>query len=246
MDWVSSVSDTTIPRWFRCSFPAAIADIQLHYFSNKSQHGYAAVAFLRFVDDRGRVHCKFVIGKKRNTPLNQRAVPRLELQAAVISTRLHLMIMDELDLPINSATFWTDSMIVLQYVTNEKIRFKPLIANRVTEIHDASTTEQWRHLPISLNPADEGLQGTDIHALKSKCRWLFGPKFLLQPEDQWPVKEIDKISDDDKEVEVEKHVTITTRGPALNLLLRRYSSSPKLQTLVEWFRGLHHQQEWSS
>lgn len=237
MDWVSSVSDTTIPRWFRCSFPAAIADIQLHYFSDTSKHGYAAVAYLRFVDNRGRVNCTFIIRKKRHTPWKQWAVPRLELQAAVIFTRLHLMIMDELDLPINSATYWTDSMTVFQYVTNQKRIFKPLIADRVTEIHDASTAEQWRHVPRSLNPADEGLRGTDIHALKSKCCWLFGPKFLLQPEDQWPVKETDKIPDNDKEVEVEKHVTFIARGSALNLLLRRYSSWPKLQTLVRWGRG---------
>ena len=48
------------------------------------------------------------------------------------------------------------------------------------------------------------------------------------------MKEIGKIPDDDKEVEVEKHVMFITRGSALDLLLRRYSSWPKLQTLVAW------------
>ena len=47
-------------------------------------------------------------------------------------------------------------------------------------------------------------------------------------------KEIGKIPDDDKEVEVEKHVTFTTRGSVLDLLLRRYSSWLKLQTLLAW------------
>ena len=144
------------------------------------------------------------------------------------------MIMDELDFPINSATSRTDSMTVLQNVTNEKRRFKPFIANRVTEIDDASSPEQWQHVPTSLNPADEGSRATDIHALKTKCRWLFGPKFLLQPGDQWPVREIGKIPDDDKEVEAEKHVTFITRGSVLDQLLRRYSSWLKLQTLVAW------------
>ena len=171
----------------------------------------------------------FVIGKTRNAPLKQWSIPRLDLQAAAVSTRLHLMIMDELDLSINSATFWTDSMTVLQYVTNEKRRFKPF-----TEIHEASSPEQWRHVPTSLNPADDGSRGTDIHALKTKCRWLFGPKFLVLPEDQWPVKKIGKIPDDDKEVEVEKHVTFIMRGSGLDQLLRRYSSWLKLQTLVAW------------
>ena len=80
-----------------------------------------------------------------------------------------------------------------------------------------------RHVPTSQNPAAEGSRGTDIYALKTKCRWLFGQKFLLQPEDQWPLKEIGKIPHDDKEVDVEKHVTFITRGSGLELLLRRYS-----------------------
>ena len=48
------------------------------------------------------------------------------------------------------------------------------------------------------------------------------------------MKEIGKIPDDDKEDEVEKHVTFITRGSGLDLLLRRYSSWLKLQTLVAW------------
>jgi len=111
-------------------------------------------------------------------------IPRLELQAAVVSTRLHVLIHDELDLPVHSVTFWTDSLTVLQYIANEKRRFKPFIANRVDEIHDASTPEQWQHVPTSLNPADEGSRGMAIHSLKPNCRWLSGPTFLLQPEDQ--------------------------------------------------------------
>ena len=95
-----------------------------------------------------------------------------------------------------------------------------------------------RHVPTSHNPADEGSRGTDIYALKTKCRWLFGPKFLLQPEDQWPLKEIGKILRDDKEVDVEKHVTFITRGSGLELLLTRYSSRFKLQTLVAWLMRL--------
>ena len=95
-----------------------------------------------------------------------------------------------------------------------------------------SNGDMYRHHSTLLMKVRE--ERTYTHALKTKCRWLFGPKFLLQPEDQWPVKEIGKIPDDDKEVEVEKHVTFITRGSGLDLLLRRYSSWLKLQTLVAW------------
>ena len=105
-------------------------------------HGYASVSYLRLVDDQGNVHWAFVMGKTRNTPLKQWSFPRLELQAAVVPTRLHVLIHDELDLPVHSVTSWSDSLTVLQYITNERRRLKPFIANRVNEIGRASCRER--------------------------------------------------------------------------------------------------------
>ena len=81
--------------------------------------------------------------KTCNTPFKQWSVLHLELQAAVVSTCLHMLIHDELDLPVQRVTFWTDSLTVLQYITYEKRQFKPFTGNRVNEIHGASTPEQW-------------------------------------------------------------------------------------------------------
>ena len=147
-----------------------------------------------------------------------------------------MLIHDELDLPVHSTsvTFWTDSPTVLEYITNEKRRFKPFIANRVNRIHDASAPEPWQHVPASLNPADEGSRGMEIHSLKPNCSWLSGSKFLLQPEDQWPVREIGNIPDDDKEIQVGSHVTFISFESALDLLPKCYSSWPSLQTLMAW------------
>ena len=111
----------------------------MHYFSAASNEGYAAVGYLRLVDDTGKVHCAFVMGKTRNSPLRHWSIPRLELQSAVVAARLHLLIHDELDISLQGVTFWTDSLTTLQYITNEKRRFKPFVANRVNEIYEAST-----------------------------------------------------------------------------------------------------------
>jgi len=73
----------------------AITDFQMHYFSEASNHGYAA----------GKIHCTFVMGKTRNSPLRQWSIPRLELQTAVVATRLHLLLSKELDIPLHGATF---------------------------------------------------------------------------------------------------------------------------------------------
>ena len=49
------------------------------------------------------------MGKCRNAPVQEWSVPRLELQAAVISSRLHKLIDKELELSITRTFFWSDS-----------------------------------------------------------------------------------------------------------------------------------------
>ena len=152
------------------------------------------------------------MGKTRNTPLKQWSVPRLELQAAVITTRLHLLIREELDLPLVGVTFWSDSLTTLQYIVNERRRFKPFVANRVNEIREVSTPQQWRYVPTSLNPADDGSRGMELHKLNSKCRWLCGPSFLLRPDEEWPSLSIGSVSEHDSEVQLEKCVMSIIQG----------------------------------
>ena len=113
----------------------------------------------------------------------------------------------------------------------------------MNEIHEASTPQQWRHVPTSLNPADDGSGGMKLNDLDPNCRWLSGPSFLLKPEEHWPVRRIGNIPDDDSEVQVERTVMVIDRGSSLDLLLRRYSSWPRLLTLVTWLlRFVNHVQ----
>ena len=91
-------------------------NVQLHHFSDASEVGYGAASYLRFVDHKGRIHCRLVMAKSRVVPLKTTTIPRMELTAAVVSVKLHKFITEQLDLPINKTAFWTDSTIVLQYI----------------------------------------------------------------------------------------------------------------------------------
>ena len=61
-----------------------------------------------------------------------------------------------------------------------------LVANRITYILTNSEATQWRHVPGTLNPADDGSRGLKAAQLQSSHRWFNGPAFLLDPNDQWP------------------------------------------------------------
>ena len=88
----------------RCFQPKDFDDAvsrQLQTFSDASQRGYGAVTYLRVVNSSGDVHCSFLIGKSRQTPKRSVTIPRLELSAAVVATRLNLIMQHKLDVVID-------------------------------------------------------------------------------------------------------------------------------------------------
>ena len=81
-------------------------------------------------DNKGRVHCPFLLGKLHVAPLKAVSVLRLELSAATVSLRRDKIVKRELDMPLNiDSVLWTDSMSVLRFVKNEKTRFHRFVAN---------------------------------------------------------------------------------------------------------------------
>ena len=86
-------------------------------------------------------------------------VPRLELTAAILAVKVDKQIREEFDMPVNLVIFWTDSTIVLRYIKNTSKRFQTFVANQLQTIHDASSFNQWRHVPTKLNPADLASRG---------------------------------------------------------------------------------------
>ena len=66
------------------------------------------------------------------------------------------MILKEIDVPISSSFFWTDSKITLQYINNEFRRFKTYVANRVSEIRDGDAEVKNERPIFTLMPDKPG------------------------------------------------------------------------------------------
>ena len=70
-DWLKELvclRTISVPRCFKPPGFGAVVNVQLHHFSDASEYGYGAVSYLRIVDDKGALHCSFVLGKSRVTP----------------------------------------------------------------------------------------------------------------------------------------------------------------------------------
>ncbi|KAF6021761.1 hypothetical protein EB796_019933 [Bugula neritina] len=101
----------------------------------------------------------------------------MELQGAVVATKLHEKLKRELDMEIDATYFWTDSTIVLGYIKNETTKFSPYVTNRVTQIRKSTEPQQWKHISGTKNPADIASRGATVHQLGTS-RWFTGPEFL--------------------------------------------------------------------
>ena len=78
--------------------------------------------------------------------------------------------------------FWTDSQVVLGYIRNDARCFHVFVANRVQQIKDSSSPDQWRYVVTHENPADEASCGVSPRDLLNNSRWLNGPAFLWEQE----------------------------------------------------------------
>ena len=137
-DWckwkeLSELAQCDIDRCYKPGGFGKITQREVHHFSDASVAGYGQVSYLRLVDDNGNVHCSLLMSKSRVSPLKTVTIPRLELQAAVTSTKVSRLLEEELSLETKEI-YWTDSQIVLGYLNNTAKKFQVYVANRVQQI----------------------------------------------------------------------------------------------------------------
>ena len=181
--WLASLEyleSLKIPRCFKpANFEGKLV-YELHHFADASRLAYGAVSYLRIEDERGNVHCSFVIGKGHLAPTSVTTIPRLELLAAVCALRLDEILRRELEFPIGESYFWSDSTAVLQSIYNSRKRFPVFVANRLAEIERKSKIASWRYVPSEINPADEVSRGVKSELFVKSSNWLQGPQFLWE------------------------------------------------------------------
>lgn len=205
---------------------------ELHHFSDASNKGYGQCSYLRLTNEQGQIHCSFVIGKSRVTPLKSVTIPRLELTAAVTSVRVSDQLRKELPLENAEEIFWTDSKVILGYIANESRRFHVYVANRVQEIHDKTSPKQWRYVETTSNPADEASRGLAAREIQNS-KWICGPEFLWKEQGQWPdamrTEEmiVDEVSEQDPEVK--RGVTMATAASV--------PDADRIEYFSDWFRA---------
>ena len=162
----------------RCICMPGATNFELHGFSDASQAAIAGVVYLRTVDSVGRCQVSLVAAKTHIVPKNKKTMPKLELEGAVLMSKLLKTVEIALQLPINAIHAYTDSTIVLQWIQSSPDRWPTYIANRVSEIQDRFSPNCWHHVPGPQNPADCASRGISAEEFLTHPLWWTGPPFV--------------------------------------------------------------------
>jgi len=114
--------------------------------------------------------------RRNQEPLKRLTIPRLELQGAVLASRLCKTIVEESRFKFGKVVLFLDSKIVLAWIRSEARKFKPFVSVRIGEIRRNTNPAQWKYVPGELNVADDVSRGIAAQSLVE--RWQHGPKFL--------------------------------------------------------------------
>ena len=116
-------------------------------FADASQEAFGACAYVRQKKDGDTRAVKFVAAKSRVAPLKQLTIPRLELQAAVLASRLAKSIQEESRLQFTDVKFFTDSTITSAWIRNSSRSFNcscppEWVRYKVLQIQTSGITSQ--------------------------------------------------------------------------------------------------------
>jgi hypothetical protein len=122
------------------------------------------------------------------------------------------MLQEELDYKSIEEIYWTDSKGVLGYINNDARRFHVFVANRVQQIRDHSSKDQWNYVDSKLNPADKASRGLKACDIVNDSRWINGPSFLYEADQDWKHfnQPDDKAKLEPDDVKVKKVTTFAT------------------------------------
>ena len=216
-------------------------------FGDSWQVVFSAVGFLR-----AQVTCTsaeittelaFVLGKARVAPMKVMTVLKLELQAALLAASLKREICRALTVSVDKIFMRTHSTIILQWI-NSTNKHPIFIANRVSEILENNSVDQWNHVATCDNPADADTRGMSAEVLRSSS-WVRGSDFLRTEQfpfvpntnvvDNIKLGVVNKEQDDDSISSLATSVTKPPKEQSINLIpFDKFSSYQKLLRITAY------------
>lgn len=186
--WLAELENISKCRVNRC-YSASMRNttsLQLHLFADASESAFACVAYWRVRVSADEYHVSFIAGKTKGSPKKGLSIPRMELQAAVLATRLAISVQQwHAGMTPERIVYWTDSRTVVSWIQSDHRRYKQFVGARISEILESTDEKDWRWISTKENVADEATRANRTPRFNADSRWLRGPDFLRTCETAW-------------------------------------------------------------
>ena len=183
MEWVKSLGDLNMLTFPRSYYPINFAPIvksELHIFSDASMEAIGYVIYMRCVNSNEDINVSFVCAGSKVAPRGATSVPRLELCAALEAAVATSSVCMELNIKSRYCFYYTDSKVVLGYISNVSRTFSRYVCRRVDMIKNVTNDRPWHFVSTGDNPGDIASRKQTYKTLKSSC-WVSGPLYLWDP-----------------------------------------------------------------
>lgn len=172
LDWDQTPSEDVVRSWKRYTselpllrefrLPRQVVKLpftscEIHGFCDASESGYSAVIYFRIFDPTlSQSHIFFVCSKTKVAPLKRITIPRLELCAAVLLTKLFRYVVKSYEdkMSFSNSFAWSDSQVALSWIKGGAHKWKVFVSNRVAFIQEILPAPCWRYVESQSNPAD--------------------------------------------------------------------------------------------
>ena len=134
--------------------------IEIHGFCDSSTQLSCAVVYVRVVCSHG-VEVNLWAGKCRVAPMKDLSIPRLELLACVLLSKLVVSVINA----VRKVFCWTYSQISEWWIKQSNKRWNARVQNRVEIICNNISSVHWFHVPSSQNPDDIATRSIPLHTI---------------------------------------------------------------------------------
>ncbi|XP_065354899.1 uncharacterized protein LOC135949306 [Calliphora vicina] len=135
-------------------------------------------------------------------------------------------VLTQLKLPLHQVYFWTDSTIVLAWLSKHPKSWETFVAHRVATISDTVGVNNWNHVVSHENPADLASRGCTAEELIDNSLWWTGPSWLKESASKWPTMTQPFITQAETQIDILKDFSKWSRA------LRRKTPLPGKSTLI--------------
>ncbi|GFX25371.1 uncharacterized protein TNCV_1423561 [Trichonephila clavipes] len=208
-------------------------------FADASSLAYAAAIYCR-QKHNGKIKVQLPVSKTKVAPVKQVSIPRLELCGAHLLSKLFKSVLRTLKYYIFDVFAWTDSKIVLSWLSGHPRKWKTFVANRTSEIIEVLPTKHWRHVPSKENPADIASRGIDPKCLPDCKLWWQGPPWLRLETSSWPKAE---SSCDEASDEIASQGSSISSSHINTTSLTFSETKTAEETIIRWVQGFYFQEE---